>query len=91
MNLDYYGNEGYDDVYDEDYDDEVFAEALGSSTPSTPSDFQTPQYIPNHDKICLTREEAEYVYQSVKNGTQVKPVHISRKVDKSVDVSVNPY
>ena len=39
----------------------------------------------------MTREEAEYVYQSVKNGTQMKPVHISRKVDKSVDVSVNPY
>ena len=39
----------------------------------------------------MTREEAEYVYQSVKNGTQVKPVHISRKVDKSIDVSVNPY
>ena len=63
---------------------------LGPSTPSTP-DYQTPQYIPNHEKICLTREEAEYVYQSVKNGTQVKSVHISRKVDKSVDVSVNPY
>ena len=39
----------------------------------------------------MTREEAEYIYQSVKNGTQVKPVHISRKVDKYVDVSVNPY
>ena len=38
----------------------------------------------------MTKEEAEYVYQSVKNGTQVKPVHISRKLDKSVDVSVNP-
>ena len=45
--------------------------------------YQTPQYIPNHEKICLAKEEAEYVYQSVKNGTQVKPVHISRKVDKS--------
>ena len=64
---------------------------LGCSTPSTPSDYQTPQYIPNHEKICLTKEEAEYVYQSVKNGIQVKPVHIDRKVDKSVDVSVNPY
>ena len=64
---------------------------LGPSTPSTPSDFQTPQYIPNHEKICLSKEEAEYVDQSVKNGTQVKPVHISRKIDKSVDVSVNPY
>ena len=39
----------------------------------------------------MTREEAEYVYQSVRNGTQVKPVHISRKVDKSIDVSINPY
>ena len=39
----------------------------------------------------MTKEEAEYVYQSVKNGTQEKPVHISRKVDKSIDVSVNPY
>ena len=39
----------------------------------------------------MTKEEAEYVYQSVKNGTQVKPVHISRKLDKTVDVSVNAY
>ena len=39
----------------------------------------------------MTKEEAEYIYQSVKNGTQVKPVHISRKLDKSVDVSVDPY
>ena len=38
----------------------------------------------------MTKEEAECIYQSVKNGAQVKPVHISRKVDKSVDVSVNP-
>ena len=27
----------------------------------------------------------------MKNGTQVKPVHISRTVDRSIDVSVNPY
>ena len=39
----------------------------------------------------MTKEEAEYVYQSVKNGTQGKPVHISRKIDKFVDVSVNSY
>ena len=64
---------------------------LGPSTPSPPSDFQTPQYIPNYEKIYLTKEEVEYVDQSVKNGTQVKPVHISRKLDKSVDVSVNLY
>ena len=39
----------------------------------------------------MTKEEAEYVYQSVRNGTQMKPVHFNRKIDKSVDVSVNPY
>ena len=39
----------------------------------------------------MTKEETEYVYRSVKNGTQVKPVHIDKIVDKVVDVSVNPY
>ena len=39
----------------------------------------------------MTKEETEYVYSSVKNGTQVKPVHIDKTVDRSVDVSVNPY
>ena len=39
----------------------------------------------------MTKEETEYVYRSVKNGTQVKPVHIDKMIDKIVDVSVNPY
>ena len=39
----------------------------------------------------MTKEETEYVYRSVKKGTQVKPVHIDKMVDKIVDVSVNPY
>ena len=39
----------------------------------------------------MTKEESEYVYRSVKNGTQVKPVHINKMLDKIVDVSVNPY
>ena len=39
----------------------------------------------------MTKEETEYVYRSVKNGTQVKPVHIDKIVDTIVDVSVNPY
>ena len=86
MNSDYYENEGYDDVYDEEQ-----LKKLGPSIPSTPSDYQTPQYIPNHEKICLTKEEAEYVSQSVKHGTQVKTAHTRRKIDKSVDVSINPY
>ena len=64
---------------------------MGTSTSSAPINFKTPQYIPNYEKICLTKEETEYVYRSVKNGTQVKPVHIDNAVDKNVDVSVNPY
>ena len=39
----------------------------------------------------MTKEETEYVYRTVKNGTQVKPVHIDKIVDNIVDVSVNPY
>ena len=39
----------------------------------------------------MTKEETEYVHRSVKNGTQVKPVHIDKIVDKIVDMSVNPY
>ena len=39
----------------------------------------------------MTKEETEYVYRSVKSGTQVKPVHIDKMLDKIVDVSVNPY
>ena len=39
----------------------------------------------------MTKEESEYVYRSVKNGTQVKPVHIDKMLDKIVDVSINPY
>ena len=39
----------------------------------------------------MTKEETEYVYRSVKNGTQVKPVHIDKIVDKIVNMSVNPY
>ena len=39
----------------------------------------------------MSKEETEYVYRSVKSGTQVKPVHINKMLDKIVDVSVNPY
>ena len=39
----------------------------------------------------MTKEETEYVYRSVKNGTQVKPVHTDKIIHKIVDVSVNPY
>ena len=39
----------------------------------------------------MTKEETEYVYRSVRKGTQVKPVHTDKIVDKIVDLSVNSY
>ena len=57
---------------------------MGSSTPSDPLDFYTPQY-------CLTKEETDYVYESVNNDVPVQPVHIDRKVSNNVGVNINPY
>ena len=64
---------------------------MGSSTPSTPLDFYTPQYVPNHEKYCLTKEETDYVYESVNKNVQVQPVHIDRTVSSNVGVNINPY
>ena len=64
---------------------------MGHSTPSAPLDFNYPQYVPNYEKYCLSQEEAEYVYENVKNGTQIKPVHINSKALKKCNVNENPY
>ena len=64
---------------------------MGTSTPSTPLRCPTPQYVPNYEKICLTKEETEYVYNAVLNGKPVNPVHINTKIEKEVDISCNPY
>ena len=64
---------------------------MGHSTPSAPLDFNHPQYVPNYEKYCLSQEEAEYVYENVKNGTQIKPVHINSKALKKCNVNENPY
>ena len=99
MNSDYH-HEGqysdYDDtgLYTDDYDDEVFVtlnslEELGESTTQTPPD-KLPRYIPDSDKLCLSREQAEHVYETVENGEQVKPLIVNSSVDEEFSV-VNSY
>ena len=62
---------------------------MGESTTQTPPD-KLPKYIPDRDKVCLSREQAELVYEAVENGEQVKPLSVNSSVDKQFPV-VNPY
>ena len=62
---------------------------MGESTTQTPPD-RLPRYIPDRDKLCLSREQAELVYEAVENGEQVKPLSVNSSVDKQFPV-VNPY
>ena len=49
-----------------------------------------PRYIPDRDKLCLSKEQAEHVYEAVENGEQVKPLSVNSSVDEQVPI-VNPY
>ena len=60
---------------------------MGESTTQTPPD-KLPRYIPDRDKLCLSR--AEHVYEAVENGEQVKPLVVNSCVDEQFPV-VNPY
>ena len=62
---------------------------MGESTTQTPPD-KLPRYIPDRDKLCLSREQAECVYEAVENGEQVKPLSVNSSVDEQSPV-VNPY
>ena len=62
---------------------------MGESTTQTPPD-KLPRYIPDRDKLCLSKEQAEYVYEAVENGEQVKPLSVNSSVDEQ-DSIVNPY
>ena len=57
--------------------------------PQTPPD-KLPRYIPDRDKLCLSKEQAELVYEAVENGEQVKPLSVNSCVEKQFPV-VNPY
>ena len=62
---------------------------MGESTTRTPQE-KLPKYIPDRDKLCLSEEQAEYVYEAVENGEQVKPLSVNCSVDEQ-DPIVNPY
>ena len=62
---------------------------MGESTTQT-SPVKLPKYIPDTDNLCLSREQAEYVYEAVENGEQVKPLSVNSSVDER-DPTVNPY
>ena len=64
-------------------------EELGESTTPTPSE-SLPRYIPDRDKLCLTKEQAELVYEAVANGKQVNPLAVNSRVDELSKI-VNPY
>ena len=58
---------------------------MRESTTQTPLD-SLPRYIPDRDKLCLSREQAELVYEAVENGEQVKPLSVNSSVDKQFPV-----
>ena len=62
---------------------------MGESTTQTPLE-KSPKYIPDREKLCLTREQAEIVYEAVENGEQVKPLSVNSRVDVN-SLAVNPY
>ena len=62
---------------------------MGESTTQTPPD-KLPRYIPDRDKLCLSREQAEHVYEAVENGEQVKPLVVNNSVNNEFLI-VNPY
>ena len=54
---------------------------MGESTTQTPPE-KLLRYIPDRDKLCLSKEQAEYVYQAVENGEQVKLLSVNSSVDE---------
>ena len=62
---------------------------MEESTTQTPPD-KLPKFIPNRDKLRLSREQAEHVYEAVENGEQVKPLSVNSSVEEQFPV-VNPY
>ena len=54
---------------------------MGESTTQTPPD-KLPRYIPEKDKLCLSKEQAEHVYEAVENGEQVKPLSVNSSIDE---------
>ena len=64
-------------------------EELGESTTPTSSE-SLPRFIPDRDKLCLIKEQAELVYEAVANGKQVNSLAVNSRVDELSKV-VNSY
>ena len=62
---------------------------MGESTTQTPLE-SLPRYIPDRDKLCLSKKQAELVYEAVANGKQVNPLVVNSGVNELSKV-VNPY
>ena len=54
---------------------------LRNSTTLVPKRFKKPQYTHKHDKVCLSPEAAQHVYQAVQNNQPVTHMHIKTKCD----------
>ena len=61
---------------------------MGESTTQTPPD-KSPRYIPDKDKLCLSKEQAEHVYEAIENGEQVKSLSVNSSIDEQ-DSIFNP-
>ena len=49
-----------------------------------------PRFIPDRDKLCLTKEQGELIYEAVANDKQVNPLAVNSREDGLSKV-VNPY
>ena len=50
---------------------------LSPNTTLAPTKFRKPQYIHDHDKLCLSKEAAQHVYHAVWNNEPVTPLYIN--------------
>ena len=71
----------------------TFKQLGGRQTNTTESTSPKVKLIPNHDKLCLTREEAQHVYEAVQSGRPVQPYMSSVDLDQitSNEKEINPY
>ena len=70
-----------------------FKQLGGRQSSTTESPSPKVKFIPNHDKLCLTGEQAQHVYESVQEGKPAQPYTSHVDIDQLAtdDSEVNPY
>ena len=65
----------------------------GRQTSTADSPSLKVKFIPNHDKLCLTEEQAQHVYVAVQSGRPVQPCMSNVDIDQLTfnNKDVNPY